>query len=68
MRDPRTTPIAGDVLRKGRWTRRVESIAECGSAFMVLYTNGQPGTAGAWITTWRKWAKDAEVVSLGEAK
>ncbi len=65
MRDPRLNPAVGDVLRKGKTERRVTSIAACGPAFMVIYARNQKLDGGAWLFTWRKWAKDAEVLRVG---
>jgi hypothetical protein len=64
MRDPRTTPAVGDVLRKRNMQRTVTSIAECGSGFLILFDErGQED--GCWLNSWHNWAKDAEVVALG---
>lgn len=65
-RDKRNMPLPGDCFRKrnkrGTWMKRVvvSSLVPVGNE--VYYESGN-GRKTCWITTWRDWAKDAEVYS-----
>jgi len=65
MRDPRTDPRPGDGLRKGKRERHVLA----GPPFQpceIRYAISQNGLLqhGCWITTWKDWARDAEVIHI----
>jgi hypothetical protein len=61
-RDPRIDPKAGDVLRKNSLSRRVVEVAS-----MDVYwcrDGSDRRVQPAWISTWRTWARDAEVLTV----
>lgn len=64
-RDPRVTPVPGDVLSSGQRTFYVTAVA--GSE--VFYTEDQPPVPvlSVPLDEWRLFAKTDEVVTWGEA-
>lgn len=79
-RDPRKAPDRGDVLRMqlpsgGYWTRTVVEAGPCQRnglyGFWVVYaltlTDGKTLTLNqsCLLSSWRRWAKDATVVTGG---
>lgn len=72
-RDPKLDPFPGDILRKGNQTRKVARITITESMIEVAF-KPQTSTASVkkdrylGIATWRNWARDAEVVTIGGAK
>jgi hypothetical protein len=68
MRDPRVDPQPGDALRKGNETRRVVARYDrdggCGYLDCELRVDGIARMpVFPWLSQWRRWAKDAEVVN-----
>lgn len=57
-RDPRTDPRKGDALKKGNTTRTVEARVE--------ETVNWNGNNWGWLSCWREWAKNAEVIHRAE--
>jgi hypothetical protein len=61
-RNPRIDPRVGDVLRQGHLQRSVYH--RHGSD--VYYEKGSNNRSTCcWITTWREWARGAEVLKRG---
>lgn len=65
-RDPRLDPQPGDVLRKGKRTRRIYDVGE---KYLEVREFRETGSGEVevlprypWISQWRRWAKDAEVI------
>lgn len=64
-RDPRMDPQPGDIVRKEGKTRRV---AERKGGDIKYFAGDADGRRAegfpkfCWITTWRSWCKDAEVL------
>lgn len=56
-RDPKTNPLPGDVLCKGKLRRTVTRVLS-GS---VYYQNAHGRESNCWITTWIQWCRKAEV-------
>lgn len=65
-RDPRIDPKAGDVLEKmGKrllFVRRVRRIY----GVEVYYQDGNQQVCVCFLKAWRRWAKNAEVIHVGE--
>lgn len=57
-RDPRVDPKAGDRIAKGKLTRRVTEVQRS----EIWYLNRNDGLNKCWISTWREWARKAEVL------
>lgn len=73
MRDPRAEPRPGDVLRKGKYQRHISRVDGSISTAWVYYGRKivETPSVNYWnsctLAGWRRWAKNAEVVSGGEA-
>lgn len=76
MRDPRTDPRPGDVLRKSKRERRIESIYTsahvCDRRLRVPTVTyvahvGAP-VQSCWLTTLIRWARDAEVLHVAQTE
>ena len=65
MRDPRTDPRPGDVLRKGDDERHVMGRDETYNGF-VFYRQGGPWKRLCRISTWKRTMRDAEVLHVAE--
>ncbi len=61
-RDPKANPRPGDVLCKEGRTRRVVNVV----GLNIYWSRGKPGSKVqcAWISTWREWARTADVVEV----
>ena len=61
-RNPRMDPRTGDVLRKAGRTRKVVNVV----GLDIYWCRDKPGSKPqcAWISTWREWARMAEVVEV----
>lgn len=62
MRDPRTDPQPGDVLRANGTTRAVEKVWAFNSTVRVAYRS-EPANGFMSLRQWWVWAADAEVVN-----
>jgi hypothetical protein len=61
-RDPRVNPKAGDLLTKNGLSRRVVEVAS-----LDVYWRREGSdrrVQPAWISTWREWAKNSDVVEV----
>ena len=71
-RDPRREPAVGDVLRSGPWKRTVTGIGGL-RGWQVRYVRVHDRTKypeGRYCNThegWWRWARNAEIVQLGDA-
>lgn len=65
IRDPKKDPLAGDVLTKGTRTRRVTMVEQNIITYELTTGGGKPRNLQCWISTWRDWARKAEVVTVG---
>lgn len=69
-RDPKRNPKVGDVLMALSGSeRRVVSVQQYGrnTHLLIRFAYGDTGVSSTEsIRDWRKWAKDAEVISRGE--
>ncbi len=61
-RDPRTDPHAEDVLRKKNKVRTVSHTYHFGEVF--YYPGASKVLRSCWITTWRDWCRNAEVLHV----
>lgn len=70
-RDPRETPVAGDVLeRQGKMfcmTRTVLEKTPKAPRGLVKYRTKTGNELSCWLPTWRAWAKSATVVKMGDS-
>ncbi len=67
QRDPRVDPRPGDELFKDGKERVVVGRRErCGAAWFDIYYDGADRRYRCTDYTWRKWAKDAEVLHVAE--
>lgn len=66
-RDPRLDPRAGDVLMNRGVRREAQRVSESGESVRSFFLSPRwRHTEWAPITTWRKWAKNAEVLYRAE--
>lgn len=67
-RDPRINPIPGDVLVRGRFTRRVTSIGRDSLGLIRSVRTVECVGRLVWpsLHQWRKWAATAQVVKKAE--
>ncbi len=66
MRDPKTTPMPGDSLRKGRVRKVVTKISEPFMYWKSWVGRGEgPETCG-YISTWRRWSGTAVILRRGD--
>lgn len=63
VRDPRRDPRPGDVLETASRTRRVRSADVYAVGFS---TPGATGINRIWLTSWRRWARTAVVVTVAK--
>lgn len=73
MRDPRIDPRVGDVLKRGKETRSVQSETRRadGQLWRVMTLNLNPTFREPWmgvpnISQWRRWAAMAEIMAYGD--
>lgn len=64
-RDPRVEPKDGDVLRKDGAERHVFRIRKSGGNWFDVYYGGGR-RCRCTDSTWRAWAKDAEVIHAAD--
>lgn len=69
-RDPKLDPMPGDVLRVGKWFRKVESVSPRQGDVYYLRREHH-WLAGGYsnrceLASWRKWASTAQVVKRAE--
>jgi hypothetical protein len=62
-RDPRLSPLPGDVLERGSLTRTVVNVDMFGVTF-----SHQLGTGAVGFVAWRLWARGARVVRRAEGE
>jgi hypothetical protein len=69
MRDPRTDPRPGDVLRKGSTQRTVVAVfGNCVTCCVEgMGATRRGGYIAPWLSQFRRWAKDAEVLDTAES-
>ena len=72
MRDPKKNPKVGDVIDRHtcNWSKRREVTSVSDSGYQIGYSEITPRTKSTgkvcWLTTWQRWAADAEVVRVAQ--
>jgi len=70
-RDPRIDPVVGDVLHLGDRDWKVLKVSGVGAFTDVIAKSewfGEPKIEQRYLRSWRRWAKDAEVMKRGDQK